>query len=272
MTEFLLGFGNPFITHALTHSRTLIDAYPFRENGATAAQEIAYAISKVNKVNKATKALKNKKIHVLLSSGNNFIEEIAKFRAIRRLWLKMVPGTILEIYARTSASSLVKQKSWNNIARAALQALQAALGGADCIEIFPFDLPFRQKLTKVTKATLRLRSGQAKVTRGKEILNEWSKWAEQMAKDTHEVLRYEIGLLEAPFDPLAGSYEIDKKTEELEKEVLIELGKLNSLEPKEAQRYIQDSLQNLTRQNEAPIVGVMIQTQGPSPQPKRVKQ
>jgi methylmalonyl-CoA mutase N-terminal domain/subunit len=238
----------------------LIDGYQYREAGSTVVQELAFALYRGLRVLRDRSAggaldATAAQIRLLLSSHNDFFEEIAKFRVARRIWATWlaerwsVQGSEalkLRIQVKTAASTLTREKPWNNIVRTALQALQAALGGVQSIEILPFDANF-----------------------GK---TEWTAWARQMATDMHGILRYEIGL-EQVADPLAGSFYLEALTEGLEQAVRAELAHLEAMTDEQADTYIEKALRHcptlpdLAKQGKVQIVGVNIQKDGPNPQP-----
>lgn len=233
--------------------RLLADGWPLAEKGAGASQELADVIHEG--LLSLQSAPGSAGPCVGLSLGNSFFVDIAKCRAARRLWAKLAREKLdvqpdadilkLHIYGKTSAASLVKPKPYNNIARSALQALEGLLGGVQYLEIFPFDWPYRS---------------QAQST-------EWSTWAAQLIKDTDALLKYEIGL-EGLIDPLAGSFFLEALTDRLEAEALAFLKKMNGLELAAAQKFIQQELAVfLTIKERVPVVGVDVQTQGPSPEP-----
>lgn len=243
----------------------MVDAYSYRCRGATAVQELAWGLGQALEL---VQKKKLKRIVLKLSSHNDFFEEIAKFRAARVLWQKVIARheeakqshqaisyemaadpadprhdpddrPKLFILAKTAEDTLTKQKPWNNITRTTLQAVQAILGGADYLEIAPFDAPFRRV----------------------NISTSWSGWADQLVKDMAEGLRCEFGLLDTA-DPCAGSFYLEELTSRLEQEVSEELKK----------GYIPNSLKKtkeMAKENEAKIVGVNVQVTGPSPAPAR---
>ncbi|MBI2070416.1 MAG: hypothetical protein HYT79_07400 [Elusimicrobia bacterium] len=247
------------VSRAAAAPAVLADGWSYREQGADAVRELAFSFYDAMSRLSAGRARSGSRC-LLLCAHNDFIEEIAKFRAARRLWAKLNKGSKLEIYARTSSTALTRVKPWNNIVRSALQALEAVLGGVQYLEILPFDSPFRPALRRAT---------------------EWSSWAAQLAKDTHAVLLHEIGL-NGLVDPLGGSFALEARTDEIEESAHRELDKLLALAPKEAQRYIANSLvhslpaldqkkvypEQSRRMNGTPIVGLNIQTKGPDPRPR----
>lgn len=208
-----------------------VNAYLYRESGCTAAQEAALAL------HKASKSPKSKKLCLRLSSHNDFFEEIAKFRAIRRVWSRK-SKTPLILCARSASDTFTRQKPWNNIVRSALQGLQAVLAGVDYLEIISFDRPFGPK-------------------------TEWSAWARQMNKDVHLMLQHEFGALDVA-DPLAGSFYLEILTYRMEQEIEQMLRAIDALPPGKEKEILAEQLPGNGRR----IVGVNAQVEGPSPKPK----
>jgi|GEM_PF-38805 len=265
----------------LTFHDFCVDAYSHRLKGATTAQELAWGLFEAAQMAKEKKL---KKIILKLSSHNDFFEEISKFRVARKLWHEIAAPrlksglamtTELLICAKTAEDTLTKQKPWNNIVRATLQAVQAILGGVDYLEIAPFDSPFR---------TYRLKD-----SRTSRLKTSWSPWAEQLVKDMCVGLVCEFGLTNV-VDPCAGSYYLEELTVRLEKQVLEELAQINSFlnsqsssrltdlktyGPKDLRkglpgdlfkRYIRSQMGH-EKAMDMKIVGVDIQIPGPSPKP-----
>lgn len=220
-----------------------VEAWKYREAGCSAAQEAAFGLYE---------ALSSKKNAIRLSSHENFFEEIAKFRALRRIWQKKEKRSLI-LSARTAAKTWIQQKPWNNIVRGALQGLQAILGGADSVELLPFDYPFY---------THTLTHSYAHTS--------WTPWAKQMAKDTQLMLEYEFGLRDAE-DPLAGSFYLERLTNEMERQISEELKVLSNLPPKEAQKRLKTRTTSHGQANGRKVVGVDVQREGPSPKPKLLK-
>jgi methylmalonyl-CoA mutase N-terminal domain/subunit len=181
-----------------------LGAYHIREAGATAVQEIAFAFANaVDYIKAALDAGLNiddfaGRISWIFTSDINVLEEVAKFRAARRLWAKMLkerfgakkPSSwMLRAHVHTSGSILTAQQPVNNVVRVALQALAAVYGGTNSMATCAYDealaIPTEQS------ATLALR--------------------------TQQIIAHESGASEI-IDPLAGSYYIEAMTDRFEKE------------------------------------------------------
>jgi methylmalonyl-CoA mutase N-terminal domain/subunit len=180
-----------------------ISGYHIREAGATAVQEIAFTLADgIAYVDAAIKAgLDVDKFAPRLSfffvSNPNFLEEVAKFRAARRLWATIMKerfgakkdsSQMLRFHTQTSGASLTAQQPLNNVVRTTIEALAAVLGGTQSLHTNSYDealgLPTQES------ATLALR--------------------------TQQIIGYESGVTDTA-DPLAGSYVIEAMTDELER-------------------------------------------------------
>lgn len=180
-----------------------ISGYHMREAGCTAAQEIAFTLANgIAYVDAAIKAgLPVDEFAPRLSfffvSNPNFLEEVSKFRAARRIWAQIMrerfgakkeASLMLRFHTQTSGASLTAQQPLNNVVRTTIEALAAVLGGTQSLHTNGFDealsLPTQQA------ATLALR--------------------------TQQIIGYESGVT-ATADPLAGSYAIEAMTDELER-------------------------------------------------------
>jgi methylmalonyl-CoA mutase N-terminal domain/subunit len=180
-----------------------ISGYHIREAGATAVQEIAFTLADgIAYVDAAIRAgLDVDKFAPRLSfffvSNPNFLEEVAKFRAARRLWAtimqerfgaKKPSSQMLRFHTQTSGASLTAQQPLNNVVRTTIEALAAVLGGTQSLHTNSYDealgLPTQQS------ATLALR--------------------------TQQIIGFESGVTDTA-DPLAGSYVVEAMTDELER-------------------------------------------------------
>ncbi len=191
-----------------------INGYAVREMGGDVVQELAYsllvALKKIESQEGQEQEAYANQIRLVLSSGDKFYEEIAKFRVARRLWAKLLRehgindpnAQQLVLKAKTAFYTSTEKKFWLNIQRAALQAYQAYLGGAQEIEVTPFDSPYGE--------------------------TEHSALAGQMALDTVAIIKKELGL-EGIADPLGGSFLLEATTDDLETKVSKELEKLMEL-------------------------------------------
>lgn len=179
-----------------------VSGYHIREAGCTAVQEIAFTLANgIAYVQAAVDAGLNidqfaDQISFFFNSHNNFLEEIAKFRAARRLWAEIMRHRFgakdpkswrLRFHTQTAGSTLTAQQPENNVVRVALQALAAVLGGTQSLH-----------------------------TNGRdEALSLPTEDAVQIALRTQQIIAYESGVADT-IDPLAGSYYLEQLTDELE--------------------------------------------------------
>ncbi|MBV9688073.1 MAG: methylmalonyl-CoA mutase family protein [Ktedonobacteraceae bacterium] len=181
-----------------------ISGYHIREAGSSAVQEVAFTLS--NAISYVQAAV-NAGLHVdrfagqlsfFFNSHNNLLEEVAKFRAARRMWARIMcdrfqskdpRSMMLRFHTQTAGSTLTAQQLDNNIVRTAYQALAAVLGGTQSLHTNAKD----EALSLPTKDTARV------------------------ALRTQQILAYETGVAEV-VDPLAGSYYIEWLTDEIEKQ------------------------------------------------------
>lgn len=180
-----------------------ISGYHIREAGSTAVQEIAFTLSNGKAYCKAAieKGLDinqfGKRLSFFFNAHNNFFEEIAKFRAARRMWAKITSelgatdtrAQMLRFHTQTGGSTLTAQQPQNNIVRVSLQALSAVLGGTQSLHTNGFD----------------------------EALNLPTAEAAKLALRTQQIIGYESGVTDS-VDPLAGSYFVESLTNEIEAE------------------------------------------------------
>ncbi len=179
-----------------------ISGYHIREAGATAVQEIAFTLANgmayVRAALKAGMAVDEfaPRLSFFFNAHNHFFEEVAKFRAARRLWARIMRETfgaknprswMLRFHAQTGGSTLTAQQPLNNIVRVAVQALAAVLGGAQSLHTNSFD----------------------------EALGLPTKESATVALRTQQILAYELGAGDLA-DPLGGAYAIEALTDELE--------------------------------------------------------
>ena len=229
-----------------------ISGYHIREAGATAVQELAFTLS--NAIAYVQSALDvglsvddfAPQLAFFFSSDRNFLEEVAKFRAARRLWARIMrdrfkannpKSLMLRFHSQTAGSSLAAQQPENNIVRVALQALAACLGGTQSLHTNSKD----------------------------EALGLPSQAAVQTALRTQQIIAHESGVTNT-IDPLAGSYLIEYLTDEIEdraEEYIQKIddlgGALAAIQRGFIQKEIQDSaykFQRALEQGEATIVGV----------------
>ena len=211
-----------------------ISGYHIREAGATAVQEVAFTFANaIAYVQAAIEAgldvnVLGQRLSFFFASHNDFLEEIAKFRAARRLWARLMrdrfgataPGAQqLRFHAQTAGSTLTAQQPDNNIVRVALQALAAVLGGTQSLHCNGRD----EALGLPTEESARL------------------------ALRTQQIIASETGVINT-VDPVAGAYAIERLTDEIERGALdlIERidalgGTLSAIDTGMIQREIQDA-------------------------------
>jgi methylmalonyl-CoA mutase N-terminal domain/subunit len=179
-----------------------ISGYHIREAGATAVQEVAFTLANaIAYVQAAVERGLNLdefagRLSFFFCAHNNFLEEIAKFRAARRLWVKIMRerfgaknlnSCMLRFHTQTSGVSLTAQQPHNNIVRVALQALSAVLGGTQSLHTNSFDEAYALPSDEAVLVALR----------------------------TQQIIACESGVVDS-VDPLAGSYYIEYLTREIE--------------------------------------------------------
>lgn len=192
-----------------------VSGYHMKEAGANSIQEAAFTIcSGIEYVSRAIERGLSvddfgKRITFFFSVHNNFFEEIAKFRAVRRVWAKIMKDRFgaknpeamkLKFHAQTSGVSLVAQEPMNNIVRVAYQAMAAALGGAQSIHTNSYD----EALALPTDESVRI------------------------ALRTQQILAYETGIADT-VDPLGGSYYIEYLTDKIEEGIWDYIKKVDEL-------------------------------------------
>lgn len=207
-----------------------ISGYHIREAGSTAVQEIAFTLSNGKAYAKAAieKGLDinvfGKRLSFFFNSHNNLFEEVAKFRAARRMWANIMKelgatdpkAMMLRFHSQTGGSTLTAQQPLNNVARVTIQTLAAVLGGTQSLHTNGYD----------------------------EALNLPTEEAARIALRTQQIVAFESGAAET-VDPLAGSYYVESLTNEVEREAwkLIARidamgGSVNAIE----QGFIQDEI------------------------------
>ena len=229
-----------------------ISGYHIREAGSTAVQEVAFtfanAIAYVQAAVDAGLDVNSfgQRLSFFFNAHNDFLEEIAKFRAARRLWARIMKERFgathpraqqLRFHTQTAGSTLTAQQPDNNIVRVAVQALSAVLGGTQSLH-----------------------------TNGRdEALALPTENAAQIALRTQQIIGFESGVANT-VDPFAGSYHIEKLTSEIEddaRELIARIegvgGTLAAIEAGYIQRQVQDSAykaQLAVDAGEAVVVGV----------------
>ena len=229
-----------------------ISGYHIREAGSTAAQEIAFTLG--NGIEYVEAAIDTgldvddfaPQLSFFFASYNNILEEVAKFRAARRLWAKLMGERFdaedpkskqLKFHTQTAGSTLTAQQIENNVVRVAYQALAAVLGGTQSLHTNGKDEAIGLPTEESVRTALR----------------------------TQQILAHESGAADT-IDPLAGSYYVESLTDELEQEAraIIEDvdergGMARAIESQWVQRQIQDVAFERQREQEAGeriIVGV----------------
>jgi len=192
-----------------------ISGYHIREAGATAAQELAFTLADgVTYVDAAIKAGLDvdafaSQLSFFFACHNNFFEEVAKFRAARRLWASLMrerfgaqqpQSWMLRFHTQTAGVTLTAQQPENNIARVALQALAAVLGGTQSLHTNSRD----EALGLPTEESARI------------------------ALRTQQIIAYETGSADV-VDPLGGSYFLESLTDRLEEQARAYLARIEAL-------------------------------------------
>ncbi|MFH1485197.1 MAG: methylmalonyl-CoA mutase family protein [Chloroflexota bacterium] len=229
-----------------------ISGYHIREAGSTAVQEVAFTLA--NGIAYVEAALNaglevdsfGPRLSFFFNSHINFLEEIAKFRAARRLWAKLMKqrfgardprSMMLRFHTQTAGVSLMAQQPMNNIMRATMETLAAVLGGTQSLHTDSYD--------------------EAYATPSEE--------AATLAVRTQQLVAFESGVADV-VDPLGGSYYIECLTDRIETEARKYLdqidnlgGAVSAIEQGFQQREIQDAsyrYQKMIEQKEQVIVGV----------------
>ncbi len=229
-----------------------ISGYHIREAGSTAAQELAFTFADAIEYVDAALAVGLEfddfapRLSFFWACHSNFLEEVAKFRASRRIWAKIASdrygstnqrSQMLRFHTQTGGATLTAQQPLNNVMRTTLQALSAVLGGTQSLHTNSFD----EALALPTEDSV------------------------EIALRTQQVIAYESGAADV-IDPLAGSYYIESLTDRVEEETLAYLeriedlgGALVGIEGGYQQREIQESayrLQRMMETEERTVVGV----------------
>lgn len=229
-----------------------ISGYHIREAGSTAVQEVAFTLANgIAYVEAALKAGLNvdsfaSQLSFFFNAHNNFLEEVAKYRAARRMWARIMRERFnardpkswqLRFHTQTAGSTLTAQQPENNVVRVTLQALAAVMGGTQSLHTNSMDEALWLPTEKSVRVALR----------------------------TQQVIAYESGVADT-VDPLAGSYVIEYLTDEIEKQARDYLqkiddmgGALASIEKGYMQNEIQEAAyqyQRALENKEATLVGV----------------
>ncbi len=192
-----------------------ISGYHIREAGSTAVQEVAFTLA--NGIAYVQAALDAglgvddfaPQLSFFFNAHNNFLEEIAKFRAARRLWARIMRERFgaqdprswpLKFHTQTGGSTLTAQQPENNVVRVTLQALAAVLGGTQSLHTNSMD----EALALPTEAAV------------------------QVALRTQQIIAYESGVADT-IDPLAGSYAIEALTDEIERRAAEYIARIDAM-------------------------------------------
>jgi methylmalonyl-CoA mutase N-terminal domain/subunit len=229
-----------------------ISGYHIREAGATAVQELAFTLA--NAVTYVQAALDSglnidsfaPRLSFFLASHNSFFEEIAKFRAARRIWAKLMREEYkaknpkswkFRFHTQTSGSTLTAQEPENNVIRVALQALSSILGGTQSLHTNSRDEALALPSEDSVKIALR----------------------------TQQIIAHETGVPDV-VDPIGGSYLVEHLTNQIEKEVSSYLdkikdmgGMLSAIEKGFIQKEIQESAYSYQKQienNQKQVIGI----------------
>ena len=210
-----------------------ISGYHIREAGSTAVQEVAFtlsnAIAYVEAALNAGLSVDNfaPQLSFFFNAHNNFLEEVAKFRAARRLWAKIMRERFtaqkpsswqLRFHTQTAGSTLTAQQPENNVVRVTIQALSAVLGGTQSLHTNSMDEALWLPTEKAVRVALR----------------------------TQQIISYESGVADS-VDPLAGSYLIEYLTDEIEKgagDYITKIDDMGGALKAIEQGYMQNEIQN----------------------------
>ena len=192
-----------------------ISGYHIREAGATAVQELAFTLA--NGLTYVEEAVKRgldvddfaPRLSFFFDAGMDFFEEIAKFRAARRIWAREMKSRFkpkkerslwLRFHTQTSGASLTAQQPENNIIRTTIEALAAVLGGTQSLHTNSYDEAYGLPSEKAAMIALR----------------------------TQEIIAYESNVVNT-VDPLGGSYYVEWLTDKMEEEVYRYFDKIESI-------------------------------------------
>ncbi len=229
-----------------------ISGYHIREAGSTAVQEVAFTLANAIAYAEAALAAGLKvddfasQLSFFFNAHNNFLEEVAKFRAARRLWAEIMKerfkaqdpkSMMLRFHTQTAGSTLTAQQPENNVVRVAIQALAAVAGGTQSLHTNSMDEALWLPTEKSVRVALR----------------------------TQQIIAYESGVADT-IDPLAGSYLVEYLTDEIERQAKAYIaridemgGALASIEKGFMQSEIQDAAYRYQRAVESKdqmVVGV----------------
>ncbi|MDB5191895.1 MAG: methylmalonyl-CoA mutase [Segetibacter sp.] len=191
-----------------------ISGYHIREAGSTAVQEIAFTLSNGKAYVEAALAkgldinVFGKRLSFFFNAHNNLFEEVAKFRAARRMWAQIMKGLgatdpkamMLRFHTQTGGSTLTAQQPFNNVSRVTIQTLAAVLGGTQSLHTNGYD----------------------------EALSLPTEEAARIALRTQQVVGFESGVADT-VDPLAGSFFVENLTAEVEQKALELIAKIDAM-------------------------------------------
>jgi methylmalonyl-CoA mutase N-terminal domain/subunit len=191
-----------------------ISGYHIREAGSTAVQEIAFTLSNGKAYVQAAMAkgmdinVFGKRLSFFFNAHNNLFEEVAKFRAARKMWALMMKelgatdpkAMMLRFHTQTGGSTLTAQQPMNNISRVTLQTLAAVMGGTQSLHTNGYD----------------------------EALSLPTEEAARIALRTQQIVAFESGVADTA-DPLAGSYFVESLTREVEEKAWELIGRIDAM-------------------------------------------
>jgi methylmalonyl-CoA mutase, N-terminal domain len=210
-----------------------ISGYHIREAGSTSVQEVAFTLANgIAYIESALAAGLNidefaGQLSFFFNAHNNFLEEVAKFRAARRLWAKIMRERFkagkpsswqLRFHTQTAGSTLTAQQPENNVVRVTVQALSAVLGGTQSLHTNSMDEALWLPTEKAVRVALR----------------------------TQQILAHESGVADS-VDPLAGSYLIEYLTDEIEKgaeEYITKIDEMGGAMQSIERGFMQNEIQN----------------------------
>jgi methylmalonyl-CoA mutase N-terminal domain/subunit len=205
-----------YCKHEVPNWNTIsISGYHIREAGSTAVQEVAFTLA--NAIAYIDAAIESgmdvdefaDQLSFFFNAHNNFLEEVAKFRAARRLYAKIMrerfgarrtKSELLRFHTQTAGSTLTAQQPENNVVRVTLQALAAVLGGTQSLHTNSMDEALWLPTEKSVQVALR----------------------------TQQIIGYESGVADS-VDPLAGSYLVEYLTDEIEKQAAEYIKKIDAV-------------------------------------------
>ena len=207
-------------------NHTSISVRNIRDQGVSALQEIAFGLYLGLYTIKSAMARGlgvdevAPRVSFFLSAENEFLEEVAKYRAMRRVWARLMRedmgakdprSWLMRFHVQTTALNLTAQQPYNNLIRSTIHALAAILGGAQSLSVNSFDETLA--IPTEASATLSIR--------------------------TQQIIFYETGIAKV-LDPLGGSYCVETLTNQLEEQAREILDYLNRLSPERAFRYMEE--------------------------------